>query len=79
MGTSTWYNKLYLGWFIAYNEGSQVIIPNYNWISFSDNNLSFLANSVDPEKMPHHEAFCQGLHCLAKNPNRGLQYTKKNP
>ena len=25
-----------------------------------------LANSVDPDEMPHHAAFHQGLHCLPK-------------
>ena len=28
--------------------------------------VSVLANSVDPDEMPHHAAFHQGLHCLPK-------------
>ena len=26
--------------------------------------MSTLANSEDPDEMPHNAAFCQGLHCL---------------
>ena len=42
------------GWCIVYNEGS----PGYNFV---------LANSADPDEMPHYAAFHQGLHCLPKS------------
>ena len=35
-----------------------------------------LANSADPEKMPHHAAFYLGLHWLSKYQFRGFEYTK---
>ena len=31
-----------------------------------------LANSVDPDEMPHYAAFHLGLHCLSKYPIRGF-------
>ena len=36
-----------------------------------------LANSADPDEMPHHAAFHLGLHCLPKYPLgvSGLQIT----
>ena len=34
------------------------------------------AKSVEPDEMPHHAAFHQGLHCLLKSPFRGFQNTK---
>ena len=30
------------------------------------NSVDILANSVDPDEMPHSVAFHQGLHCLPK-------------
>ena len=35
-----------------------------------------LANSVDPDEMPHYAAFHLGLHCLPKYPFRGFKCTK---
>ena len=32
-----------------------------------------MANSADPDEMPHLEAFHLGLHCLPKYPFRGFQ------
>ena len=34
--------------------------------SFSEDLLFFLANSVDPDEMPHNVAFHLGLNCLSK-------------
>ena len=31
-----------------------------------------LANSEDPDEMPHYAAFHLGLHCLPKYPLRGF-------
>ena len=63
------------GWSIVYIEGSQVIIPKK--IIFLSLKIDFaLANSVNPDKMPHYAAFCQGLHCLPKCPFRGCWSTK---
>ena len=36
----------------------------------------FLANSADPDKMPHYAAFYLGLYCLPKKPFRGF-WSKK--
>ena len=63
------------GWFIEYIEWLQVIIPTE--IEFLSLKIVLvLANSVDPDEMPHYGAFHLGLHCLLKNPFRGFQYTK---
>ena len=35
-----------------------------------------LANSLDPDKMPHDAAFHLGLHCLPKYAFRNYLYTK---
>ena len=35
-----------------------------------------LANSADPDEMPHYAAFHLGLHCLPKYPFEGFQPTK---
>ena len=58
-----------MGWSIVYIEGSQVIIsptPPKNCI-FSLKMDFVMANSVDPDEMPHDAAFHQGLHCLPKH------------
>ena len=46
-----------------------------NWFSFPKNIVFpslkifiLLANSADPDEMPHFVAFHQGLHCLRKVP-----------
>ena len=38
--------------------------------------ILFLANSADPDEIPHDAAFHLSLHCLPKCPFRGFQYTK---
>ena len=35
-----------------------------------------LAKSADPDEMTHYAAFHLGLHCFAKVPIEGFQYTK---
>ena len=35
-----------------------------------------LANSADPDEMPHYAAFHLGLQCLPKYPFRGFRYAK---
>ena len=40
--------------------------------------MSTLANSEDPDEMPHHAAFHQGLHCLLFNDKIDLQRKKYN-
>ena len=53
------------GWSIVYIEGSQVIISKN--IEFLSLKIDFvLANSADPDEMPHYAAFHLGLHCLPK-------------
>ena len=43
-----------------------------NKIVFLSLNIVFvLANSVDPDKMPHSKAFHLGLHCLWQHTIRG--------
>ena len=60
------------GWSIVLIGGSQFIQIKYH-ISFSEYRPRFvLANSADPDEMPHHAAFHLGLHCLLKYPLRDL-------
>ena len=54
-----------LGWSIIYIKGSHVTIS-----ILSLKIALFLANSVDPDEMPHFAAFHLGLHCLLKYPFR---------
>ena len=63
------------GWSILYIEGSQVIIPK-NIVFFSLKIDFILANSADPDEMPHYAAFHLGLLCLPKYLFRGFMYTK---
>ena len=37
---------------------------------------SVLANSADPDEMPHFVPFYLGLRCVQKHPLRGFQSTK---
>ena len=56
------------GWSIVYIKGSQVIISKKNMIFLSLKIDLVLANSADPDEMPHYAAFHLGLHCLPKYP-----------
>ena len=63
------------GWSIVYTEGSQVIIEKKN--VFLSLKIDFvLANSADPDEMPHNTAFHLGLHCLPKYPFCGFWSSK---
>ena len=60
-------------WSIVYIEGLQVIILK-KVLSLK---IPFvLANSGDPNEMPHYGAFHLGLHRLLKYAFRSLLYTK---
>ena len=59
------------GWSIVYIEGPQNIISIKNIVG-----RFVLANSVDPDEMPHDAAFHLGLHRLSKYPFRGFRFTK---
>ena len=53
-------------------EVSKIIISKKN-IAFHSLKMNFvLANSADPDEMPHHVAFHLGLHYLSKYPFRGF-------
>ena len=65
MDSSFWYEAINLGWPSVYIEGLQVIISRKN-IFISLKCVLILANSVDPDEMPHHAAFHLGLHCFLK-------------
>ena len=64
------------GW--IYVEGSQIIIFKKYCILFSPKIDLVLANSADPDEMPHNAAFHLGLQCLPKYqfwgfwPSKGL-------
>ena len=63
------------GWCIVYYEGLQVIISK-NLLLFSLKIHFVLANSEDPDEMPHNVAFHLGLYCLPKYLFRGFRSTK---
>ena len=58
-------------WSIVYIEGLQVII---NFLSLKINFV--LANSADPDEIPHYATFHFGLHCLPRYLFWGYQSTK---
>ena len=63
MDSSFWIETINLGRSIVYIIGSQVILLNK--IVFLSLKIVFvLANSEDPDEMPHSNAFHFGLHCL---------------
>ena len=65
------YDIVKSGWFIVYTERSKVIISKN--ITFLSLKIYFvLANSADPDKMPHYAAFHLGLHCFPKYPLWGF-------
>ena len=51
--------------------GSKVIISPQNIVFFSLRICFVLANSADPDEMPHNVAIYLGLHCLSKYLLRG--------
>ena len=64
---------MHLGCSILCNEWSQVISSQN--IAFLTLNIDFvLANSADPDVMPHYATFNLDLHCLSKYPFRVLVY-----
>ena len=69
-------NTIRRGLFIIYFK--QVTGRNFHMIISLQSLIivSVLANSVDPDEMPHVAAFYLGLHCLPKYHLRGFQYTK---
>ena len=66
MDSSLWFDAINLGWSIIYIKGSQIIISKNTIVFFSLKIIFVLANSVDPDEMPHYAAFYLGLHCLPK-------------
>ena len=56
MNSSFWIDAINLEWSIVYFKGSQVLISKQNY-GFSLKIIFVLANSVDPDEMPHYEAF----------------------
>ena len=59
-------------WCIVYIVGSQVIISK-NIVFLSLKIEYVIANSTDPDEMPHNAAFHLGLHCLQKYPFRDFK------
>ena len=60
---STKFDIVKSGWSVVYIEGSHVVISKC--IVFLSLKTDFaVANSADPEEMPHHVAFHLGFHCL---------------
>ena len=57
-----------------YQGGTGYSLKNI-YIFFSLKVVFVLANSVDPDEMPHNAAFHLDLHCLPKYSFRSHQYT----
>ena len=67
--------QLHVGRSIVYIQGKQFIISKI--IVFLLLKICFvLANSADPDEMPHYAAFQPGLHRLPKYPFMGFRSTK---
>ena len=65
------------GWFIAYIEESQVVISPKTIVFLSLKINLVLANSADPDEMPHDVAsFHLCHHCLPKFLFKGFWFTK---
>ena len=62
------------GWSIVYIEWSQVIISKKYCISLFLKADFLLANSADPDEMPHYAAFHLDLHCLSMYLCRGFWF-----
>ena len=65
MNPSIWFDTMSQGWFIVYIKGSQVGISKLRHTPVPEY-FFILANSKDPDEMPHNVAFHLGLHCLPK-------------
>ena len=75
MGYSIKFDTVKSGRSIVYIKGSQVIISkNIVFLSLMINIV--LANSADPDEMPHYAAFHLDLHCLARYLFRGFLCSK---
>ena len=66
--------KMKSGWSIVYTRWILVILPKNVIIYLKIDNAS--ANSAYPDEMSHDAAFHLGLHCLPKDPLRGVLSTK---
>ena len=55
-----------------YILGPQIMISKKKYLFISLNIDLVLANSADPDEMPHRAAFHLGFHCLQKIPVYGL-------
>ena len=64
--SSFWFDTINLEWFIVYIEGLHVIFCK-QIVILSLKIIFVLANSVDPNEMPHNAAFHLGLHCMPKH------------
>ena len=65
MNSSILLDTMYLGWFIVLIKGTQVRTFKLRYTSVQ---ITFmLANSTDPDEMPHLAAFHLALHCIPKN------------
>ena len=63
MHSSFWIDAFNLEWSIVQVKGSPVLISKQN-CNFSLKIISVLANSVDPDEMPHYAAFNLDFICL---------------
>ena len=73
------FDKVKSAWSITYIKGSQVsyVISKKNIVSFSLKNDFVLANTADPDEMPHEATFHLVLHYLPNYPFRGFRSTTK--
>ena len=63
------------GWSIVSLEGSTVIFCKHTLIVYLSQKIYFLlANSADPNEMPHDAAFHLGLHCFCQSIYLGVSY-----
>ena len=65
-------NKQWIHWSVASHLGLYCLSTSHRkdarFVFFEDQKPQngYLANSEDPDEMPHHVAFHQGLHCVLR-------------
>ena len=64
MNSSSWIDAINLEWSLVKFKVSQVTISKIKLQLFSLKITFVLANSVDPDEMPHYAAFNLGILCL---------------
>ena len=75
MDISVQFDTIRLGWYIIQLKGSQVGTPKLYYISVPEDPF-IIANSADPDEIPHFVVSHLSLHYLSVYQTTVVQYTK---